>query len=68
MALPETQLFIYILVQVKLIDDGDFKNAKEFSDFIYLRLKSFNRRTQDALQAKALYFMAIAYEKVNLLA
>jgi hypothetical protein len=28
MALPETQLFVYILVQVKLIDDGDFKNVR----------------------------------------
>lgn len=27
MKIPETQLFIYILVQMKLIDDGDFKNV-----------------------------------------
>lgn len=41
--------------------------AKEFSDFIFLRLKSVNRRTIDPLQAKAIYFMSIAYEKMNLL-
>jgi hypothetical protein len=27
MRLPETQLFVYIILQVKLIDDGDFKNV-----------------------------------------
>lgn len=67
MRLPETQLFLYIVLQIKLIDDGDFKNAKEFSDFIFLRLNLVNRRTIDPLQAKAIYFMAIAYEKLNLL-
>lgn len=67
MVLAETQLFVYVLVQVKLLDDGDFKNAKEFSDFIYLRLRNVNKRTLDTLSAKSLYFMAIAYEKVNLL-
>lgn len=63
--LPETSLLIYILVQMKLIDDGDFTNAKDFSDFIFLRLHLVNRRTLDPLQAKAVYFMAVAYEKVG---
>jgi len=27
MNIPETQLFVYIIVQMKLIDDGDFKNV-----------------------------------------
>lgn len=65
MNIPETQLFVYIIVQMKLIDDGDFKNAKEFSDFIFLRLHLINRRTIDPLQAKSIYFMAIAYEKTG---
>jgi len=26
--LPENQLFLYIMLQVKLIDDGDFKNVR----------------------------------------
>lgn len=29
MKIPETQLFIYVLVQMKLIDDGDFKNVSD---------------------------------------
>lgn len=65
MKLPETQLLIYVILQMKLIDDGDFTNAKDFSDFIFLRLHLINRRTIDPLQAKAIYFMAVAYEKVG---
>jgi 26S proteasome regulatory subunit N3 len=65
MKFPETQLFIYIVLQMKLVDDGDFTNAKDFSDFIFLRLNLVNRRTIDPFQAKAIYFMALAYEKVG---
>jgi len=48
---------------MKLIDDGDLKNAKEFGDFIVARLKNVSRRTLDHLGAKATYFIAVAYEK-----
>jgi 26S proteasome regulatory subunit N3 len=67
MRVPEPQLFLYILLQTKLIDDGDLKTAKEFSDFIFLRLNLVNRRTIDPLAAKAVYFMAVAYEKLDCL-
>jgi 26S proteasome regulatory subunit N3 len=52
---------------MKLIDDGDFKSAKEFGDYIIQRMKSVNRRTLDYLGAKAYYFISVAYEKMNLL-
>jgi len=58
---------LYDLLLMKLIDDGDYKNAKEFGDFIMARLKNVNLRTLDHLGAKAMYFIAIAYEKQNLL-
>lgn len=63
MALAETQLFLYNLLLMKLIDDGDLKNAKEFGDFIYLRLKNVSLRTLDPLAAKALYLISVVYEK-----
>jgi 26S proteasome regulatory subunit N3 len=65
--LPEAQMFIYVLVLMKLIDDGDLKSAKEFGDFIIQRMKGVNRRTLDHLAAKAYYFISVAYEKMNLL-
>ena len=52
---------------MKLIDDGDYKNAKDFVDFIYARLKNVNLRTLDHLGAKAMYFIAVANEKMGLL-
>ena len=64
----EIQLFLYDLLLMKLIDDGDYKNAKEFGDFIYARLKNVNLRTLDHLGAKAMYFIAVANEKMGLLA
>ena len=63
MGYPETQLFLYDLLLMKLVDDGDLKNAKEFGDFIYMRLKNVNQRTLDNLAAKAMYMIAVVYEK-----
>ena len=60
---PEAQLFIYDLLLMKLIDDGDYKNAKEFGDFIFARLKNVNLRTLDHLGAKAMYFIGVANER-----
>lgn len=65
MELPETQLFMYNLVLMKLIDAGDFKNAKDFGDFIYARIKDVNLRTMDHLGAKSMYFIGVVYEKLG---
>lgn len=63
----EPQLFIYDLLLMKLLDDGDYQNAKEFGDFIIARLKNVNLRTLDHLGAKAMYFIALANEKMGML-
>ena len=65
MSHPEAQLFMYDLLLMKLIDDGDYKNAKEFGDFVFARLKNVNLRTLDHLGAKAMYFIAVANEKMG---
>jgi hypothetical protein len=52
---------------MKLIDDGDYKNAKDFGDFVFASLKNVNLRTLDHLGAKAMYFIAVANEKMGLL-
>ena len=59
----ECQIFLYVLLLMKLIDDGDLKNAKEFGDFVIVRLRGVNKRTLDTFAAKAIYFISIAYEK-----
>lgn len=67
MQCAETQLYLYNLLLMKLIDDGDNVNAKEFGDFIFARLNNVNQRTLDHLGAKAMYLIAIANEKVGTL-
>jgi hypothetical protein len=65
MQYPETQVFMYDLLLMKLLDDGDLKNAKEFGDFVYLRLKNVTLRTLDHLNAKAMYLIAVTYERLG---
>jgi 26S proteasome regulatory subunit N3 len=65
---PETQLFMYNLVLMKLIDDGDNSSAKDFGDFIFARLNNVNLRTLDHLGAKAMYMISVANEKMGELA
>lgn len=50
---------------MKLIDDGDLNNAKEFGDFVMQRCRGVNMRTIDSFAAKAIYFISVAYEKSN---
>lgn len=52
---------------MKLIDDGDLKNAKEFGDFVLIRIRGVTERTMDTFSAKAIYFISIAYEKLGIL-
>ena len=61
----EPQLFLYDLLLMKLIDDGDYRNAKEFGDFVFARLKNVNLRTLDHLGAKAMYLISVANEKLG---
>jgi len=67
MRLPETQLFLYDLLLMKLVDEGDYKHAKDFGDFVYLRIKDVNLRTLDHLAAKAMYMISVTHEKVGLI-
>lgn len=66
-AVPECQIFLYVLLLMKLIDDGDLKNAKEFGDFVLIRIRGVTERTMDTFSAKAIYFISIAYEKLGIL-
>ena len=52
---------------MKLIDDGDLNNAKEFGDFVLQRIRGVNQRTMDSFAAKAIYFISVAYEKKGIL-
>ena len=63
----ECQMFLYVLLIMKLIDDGDLNNAKEFGDFVLVRIRGVTLRTIDSFAAKAIYFISVAYEKLGIL-
>jgi 26S proteasome regulatory subunit N3 len=67
MSLPETQLYLYNLLMMKLIDAKDYQSAKDFGDFIYARIKDVNMRTMDHMGAKSMYLIGVVYEKLNIL-
>jgi len=59
---------MYVMLQMKLIDDGDINNAKDFGDFVVLRMKIQTSRMMDHLAAKSIYFLSVAYERKGLIA
>ena len=61
MSVPETQLVIFNVLIMKLIDGEDYKNGKEFGDFILAWLYNINLRTCDHLSAKVIGFIADIY-------
>ena len=63
----ETQLFVYIIIMMKMVDEKLLQIGKEFADFVYLRMQNVGLRTLDYLCAKALYMISIIYEKNGLL-
>ncbi len=67
MTAPETQIFLYNLLLMKLLDFKDFKHAREFGDFVYLRIKDVNMRTMFHLAAKSMYLIGLAYENLKIL-
>lgn len=52
---------------MKMVDEKDLKNAKEFADFVYKSLENVGLRTLDHLGAKAMYMIGIIYERNGLL-
>ena len=61
----EGKVFLYNLLSMKLIDERNVELAVRFSDFVYGQIKDVNLRTLDHLNAKAYYFMGLAYEKAG---
>jgi len=56
------------MLQMKLIDDGDLKNAKDFGEFVQKRLHKVSNKRLDPLAAKSVYFLSVAYERLGELA
>ncbi|KAL1124254.1 hypothetical protein AAG570_002024 [Ranatra chinensis] len=60
--LPEVDAYLHLLVLVKLIDSGKYRDAVKCSDLLMSKVTSQNRRTLDLLTAKCYFYHCRAYE------
>lgn len=63
--LPEVEMYAFLLTQLLFIGDGNLSSAKSVSDEAFQRLKTFNRRTLDAIAAKVYFNFSLVYEKLK---
>ncbi|KAK4526492.1 hypothetical protein GAYE_SCF24G4408 [Galdieria yellowstonensis] len=63
--LPEVVAFLYLLVSVRLLDQGKKEEALECTTNLVTYLKGFNRRTLDEISARAYYFWSLAHERLG---
>jgi len=63
--LPETEVYVRLLVTIFLIDRKLYDQAIIASESLIQRLQDFNRRTLNPLSAKAYFYYSRAYELSN---
>lgn len=63
--LPETEVYVRLLVTIFLIDKKFYDEAIKASESLIERLQDFNRRTLNPLSAKAYFYYARSYELTN---
>ncbi|KAK9478052.1 proteasome regulatory subunit C-terminal-domain-containing protein [Lipomyces japonicus] len=56
--LPVTDIYLLVLTQVFLLDQGDYQKFNAFNDQAIAILRSYNRRTLDAVAAKLWFYYA----------
>ncbi|KAK9390637.1 proteasome regulatory subunit C-terminal-domain-containing protein [Lipomyces mesembrius] len=60
--LPEIDIYVLVLLQVYLLDQGDLVKLNSFNDEAITILRGYNRRTLDALAAKMWFYYAYGKE------
>jgi 26S proteasome regulatory subunit N3 len=63
--LPETDIYLHLLVLIYLLDQKKFKPAVECANALMDKVTAQNRRTLDMLAAKCYYYYGRAYEVTN---
>lgn len=62
--LPEVDTYLSILVQIYFYDVKDIEKGSKFSNTLIERLRTLNRRTLDALSARAYFYYSMFYEQL----
>ena len=62
-ALPEAEVYAYLVVLMHLIDGERGEDALECAREAVDRIKQFNRRSMDVLAARVYFYYSLAYER-----
>eukprot|EP00927_Polykrikos_kofoidii_P039752 TRINITY_DN34071_c0_g1_i1.p1 TRINITY_DN34071_c0_g1~~TRINITY_DN34071_c0_g1_i1.p1 ORF type:complete len:534 (+),score=115.92 TRINITY_DN34071_c0_g1_i1:91-1602(+) len=62
---PEFEAFGVLVVLIRLVDEKETEKAMECALLLVAWLKTFNRRTLDIFNAKAYFYLSLAYERVG---
>nr|XP_039251123.1 26S proteasome non-ATPase regulatory subunit 3-like [Styela clava] len=63
--IPETDIYIHLLVLIYVVDKNSYDEAVKLSTAIVTKLVSQNRRSLDSLAAKCYFYYSRAYEMTN---
>jgi 26S proteasome regulatory subunit N3 len=63
--LPEVDVYLSILCQIRLYDMKEISVGTEFSNALIEHLRSLNRRTMDSLAARAYFYYSLFYEETT---
>lgn len=66
-AMPEVEIYIYILALLVFIDAKEWMDARSLALDAVNRLSKFNRRTLDVFAARIYFYLSLATEKCGLL-
>ena len=66
-AMPEVEMYIYILGLLVFVDAKEWTDARSLALAAVNRLSKFNRRTLDVFAARIYFYLSVATEKCGLL-
>lgn len=63
--IPEVELYIYLLIQVYLLDTDQLQKLNELSTHLVKLMNQYNRRSLDFIQAKVWFYISRGKELTN---
>ncbi|PIO56659.1 hypothetical protein TELCIR_21941, partial [Teladorsagia circumcincta] len=59
----ESELYIHLLVLLHLVDGNKLDDAKKCAEMLIARADSIDKRSLDPMVAKAIFYLALIYER-----
>ena len=65
--LPEVEIYLFLLVIMRLVDSKEWTNARKIASSAIERMSLYNRRTMDVLAARIWFYLSLAAERLGAL-